>query len=98
MKRLVVCGLFVTAFVPLLAQQPTFRSGVDLVTVDATVLGRDGVPIDNLGPDDFRLEVDGRARRVVSAQFVSQAPRKYRSGTPRGERISRRTNPLMPAG
>jgi len=75
-KRLAVCGLFVTTFVPLLAQQPTFRSGVDLVTVDATVLGRDGSPIDSLGPDDFRLEVDGRVRRVVSAQYVSQAPRK----------------------
>ena len=76
MKRLAVWVLLVITFVPLPAQQPTFRSGVDLVTLDATVLGRDGAPIDNLGPDDFRLEVDGRARRVVSAQYVSQAPRK----------------------
>ena len=76
MKRLAFCALFVTLFVPVLAQQPTFRAGVDLVTVDATVLGRDGVPIDSLGPDDFRLEVDGRPRRVVSAQYVSQAARK----------------------
>jgi VWFA-related protein len=75
-KRLVLSALFVTALVPTEAQQPTFRSGVDLVTVDATVLSRDGVPIDNLGPDDFRLEVDGRIRRVVSAQYVSQAARK----------------------
>ena len=76
MKRLAIFGLFVITFVPLLALQPTFRSGVDLVTLDATVLGGDGSPVDNLGPDDFRLEVDGRARRVVSAQYVSQAPRK----------------------
>lgn len=75
-KRLALCALFVTALVPTEAQQPIFRSGVDLVTVDATVLSRDGVPIDNLGPDDFRLEVDGRPRRVVSAQYVSQAARK----------------------
>jgi VWFA-related protein len=68
--------LVVAAAVPLAARQPTFRSGVDLVTVDATVLGRDGVPIDDLGPDDFKLEVDGRPRRVVSAQFVSQAIRR----------------------
>ena len=78
MKRLAVFGLFVTTFVPLVAYQPTFRSGVDLVTVDATVLGREGVPIADLGPDDFRLEVDGRARRVISAQYVSQAARKSR--------------------
>ena len=76
MKRLAAWVLVVTPFVPLLAHQPTFRSGVDLVTVDATVLGHEGVPIDDLGPDDFRLEVDGRPRRVVSAQFVSQAARK----------------------
>lgn len=76
MTRLAVCALFITAFVPLPAQQPTFRSGIDLVTVDATVLGRDGMPIDSLGPDDFKLEVDGRVRRVLSAQYVSQAARK----------------------
>ncbi len=55
--------------------RPTFRSGVDLVTVDATVLGRDGAPLESLGADDFKLEVDGRSRRVISAQFVSQAAR-----------------------
>jgi VWFA-related protein len=52
------------------AQQPTFKSGVDLVTVDAVVVGRDGNPADNLGPDDFTLKIDGRVRRVISAQFV----------------------------
>ena len=68
-----VVGVLLDGGVTLLArQQPTFRSGVDLVTVDATVLGRDGSPVANLGPDDFRIEVDGRSRRVVSAQFVSQ--------------------------
>jgi len=68
---LVVAG---TSLAPLAArQQPTFRSGVDLVTVDATVLGPNGDPVDNLQPQDFQLKVDGQARRVVSAQFVSQA-------------------------
>lgn len=67
------------ALQPLAAGQPTFRSGVDLVTVDATVLGRDGAPLESLGPDDFTLDVDGRPRRVVSAQFVSQAGRETRT-------------------
>ena len=52
------------------ARQPTFRSGVDLVTVDAAVLDGDGRPVPDLRADDFRIEVDGRARRIVSAQFV----------------------------
>lgn len=55
------------------ARQPTFRSGVELVTVDAVVLDGDGRPVAALGADDFRIEVDGRARRVVSAQFVDQS-------------------------
>ena len=78
----VIAVVLLTGLVPLAGQQPTFRSGVDLVTVDATVLGRDGHPLDTLGPDDFRLEVDGRPRRVVSAQFVSQAPRGSRPPGP----------------
>lgn len=78
----IVIGVVSAAMVPLTGQQPTFRSGVDLVTVDATVLGRDGHPIDSLGPDDFRLDVDGRPRPVVSAQFVSQAARGSRQSGP----------------
>lgn len=79
----IVLALVLRAFaVPVGGQQPTFRSGVDLVTIDATVLGRDGQPIDNLGADDFRLRVDGQPRRVVSAQFVSQAARGPRALRP----------------
>ena len=52
------------------ARQPTFRSGVDLVTVDAAVLDGEGRPVPALRAEDFRIEVDGRPRRIVSAQFV----------------------------
>src|SRR5688572_2634959 len=52
------------------ARQPTFRSGVDLVTVDAAVLDGDGRPVPGLRAEDFRIEVDGRPRRIVSAHFV----------------------------
>ncbi len=71
--KFVALMLIVTFFATLRGQEAVFRSGVDLVTVDATVLARDGRPVRDLGPDDFVLEVDGQARRVVSAQFVSQA-------------------------
>jgi hypothetical protein len=52
------------------SQQPVFRSGVELVTVDATVLNRSGEPIADLAADRFDVTVDGSPRRVVSAQFV----------------------------
>jgi len=52
---------------------PIFRSGVDLVTVDATVLDDDGRPIEGLGAQDFELRVDGQPRAVASAHFVAVA-------------------------
>jgi VWFA-related protein len=56
---------------PIVAQQqPVFRSRVDVVTVDVSVLDRDGRPLLGLSADDFVVEVDGQARRLVSAQYV----------------------------
>jgi VWFA-related protein len=55
---------------PASAQRPTFRSGVELITVDATVVDAAGQPIVGLVADDFEVLVDGKPRRVVSAQFV----------------------------
>lgn len=51
-------------------QRPVFRSGVELVTLDVSVVDGRGKPIEGLGPEDFELKVDGARRRVVSAQFV----------------------------
>ncbi|HUQ87568.1 MAG TPA: VWA domain-containing protein [Vicinamibacterales bacterium] len=62
------------------ARQPTFRSGVDLVTVDAAVLDDDGRPVASLGAGDFRLEVDGHPRLITAAHFVSQAGSESASG------------------
>ena len=58
-------------------QPPVFRSRVDLVTVDVTVLDRTGRAIEHLTPDDFTLEVDGAPRRVLSVEYV-----RYGTGTP----------------
>src|SRR5262245_23577171 len=48
----------------------TFRSGVELFVLDVTVLDKDGKPIPDLQVRDFTLEVGGRRRPVVAAQFV----------------------------
>ena len=60
----------------LLAQQPVFRSGVELVTVDVTVVDDVGNPIENLSAESFDVRVDGEPRRVVSADYV-----RYRSAS-----------------
>lgn len=50
--------------------QPVFRSGVELVTIDVTIMDRRGEPFEGLGPDRFEVTVDGAPRRVVWAELV----------------------------
>ena len=59
--------------IPLLAQapapqqqtpQPTFQSGVELVTIDAIVVDKDGHPVTGLRPDDFIVTLQGQMRPV----------------------------------
>lgn len=63
------------AGIPLVAQTPTqpapvFRARIELVAVDVSVLDADGRPVPDLTLEDFTVRVDGKARRLVSAQFV----------------------------
>lgn len=50
--------------------QPIFRSGVDLVTIDVTVVDREGRQVTSLDARDFEVEVDGQPRSVFSATFL----------------------------
>ena len=54
--------------------QPRFQSGVEVVTVDVTVVDGDGRPVRGLRPADFAVDVDGQRRRVVSAQWIALTP------------------------
>lgn len=65
-----VAGVLAASMTPLASQEAVFRSGVDLVTVDAAVVGPDGHVVSTLSVGDFDLRVDGEPRRLVSAQFV----------------------------
>jgi VWFA-related protein len=49
----------------------TFRSAVDLVPVDVSVVDRNGRPVSDLSVGDFTLTVDGKPRRIASAQFIA---------------------------
>ncbi len=54
----------------LLAQQPVFRSGIDLVTVDTLVVDDKGRPVTGLEADDFEILVDGQPRPVQAVEFL----------------------------
>jgi VWFA-related protein len=53
-----------------LSAQQVFRSGVDVTTIDVTVIARSGDPVRDLKAEDFTVTVDGKPRAIVSAQFV----------------------------
>ncbi len=55
------------------AQQPTFKSGVDLIRLDVHVVGDDGTPVKDLTADDFDVKVNGKAAPVRALQFLDLA-------------------------
>jgi VWFA-related protein len=64
------------------AQPPTFPSQVELVTVDAIVLGEKGRPVRGLTREDFTLSEDGKPQEIVSfeafdgAEVAEEAPHR----------------------
>jgi VWFA-related protein len=62
---------------------PTFRTGVDLIRLDVTVVQKDGTPIEDLTVEDFEVKVDGKVRPVVTSRFLSlqRPPLENAAGT-----------------
>lgn len=54
-------------------QPPVFRTGVEVLPLDVTVLDRDGLQVKDLTAADFTVEVDGQVRRIVTAEYVRLA-------------------------
>src|SRR4051812_24617969 len=77
-KKLSIIGAVCLASATGIAQEPAarapvpYRSGVEAVQFDVSVLDDDGMPVTGLGPADFTVTVAGGPRRVVSATFVGQ--------------------------
>ena len=55
-------------------QAPVFRSGVEVMEVDVTVVDGKGAPVRDLRAPEFTVTIDGQPRRVVSAEFISDGP------------------------
>jgi hypothetical protein len=51
--------------------QPVFHSGIDVFTVEASVLDRDGKPITDLKTGDFIVTVGGKPRHVRDSRFYN---------------------------
>lgn len=55
-------------------QGPSFRGGVEIVVVEASVVDKQGVTVRGLTPEDFRVEFDGKHRDVVAADLIEHRP------------------------
>lgn len=58
---------------PQQTQPPPFKSGVDLLTLQTSVLDKDGRPVVNLTAADFNVTVEGKPRKVLFARFRGSA-------------------------
>ncbi len=67
---------------------PVFGVGVDIVALDASVVDADGRPVFGLGPEDFRAEIDGKPRRVVSVEYVGRDLEPTEPPAPRATHFS----------
>src|SRR5688500_15364810 len=50
--------------------QPTFRSGVELVTIDVVATDRSGRPVHDLKAADFELFEDGKSQPIKTFEFI----------------------------
>lgn len=55
------------------AAQPTFRSGVELVTIDVVATDLSGKPVHGLKTSDFELFEDGKSQPIKAFQFVDSS-------------------------
>ncbi len=80
-------------------QRLTFRSGVDIIEIDVSVIDGNGRPITDLDAEEFSVDIDGESRRVVQAQFIALRPsREDRPPTLESEEIFYTSNIGQPRG
>jgi VWFA-related protein len=102
MRPLSVVPVLLLSTAVVLAQgqgdRPVFRSGVDVLSVDVQVVDKDGYPVTDLTPDQFRATVDGRPRQVVSAAQVGTAVRREATSAsgPKGTALVPQPAPQAP--
>jgi VWFA-related protein len=63
-------------------QPPRIRVTVDVVAVDVQVIDRTGRPVPDLAPEQFTVTINGRRRRVVSAEQIRSDMGEEADGTP----------------
>lgn len=82
--RPTAAALVVLATASLGAQAPLFRSGVEVLEVDVTIVDGKGYPVTDLRAPEFTVTIDGQPRRVVSAEYIADvAPPRTQAAAPK---------------
>jgi VWFA-related protein len=82
---LLACSATLAHASPQPPQEPPparIRVTVDVVPVDVQVIDRAGLPVPNLGPESFTVTINGRRRRVLSAEQIRSDTAEGRAGMP----------------
>jgi VWFA-related protein len=66
----IVATFVVALTASLQGQQPTFRSGVDLIRLDVQVVSDDGTPVADLTEKDFDIRVNGKPCPIRTLRFL----------------------------
>lgn len=69
-----IAALFPAVVLAQSGQPPQFRSGIQLITLEANVRDAQGNPVKDLQASDFTVLIDGKPRKVVFAQFFQSEP------------------------
>lgn len=78
-KSMMLFSMFFTCFTSFMLaqpaqQQPPFRTAVDLVEVDVTVIDRNGKPVTDLTAADFDIRERGQTQRIDTIYLVTADP------------------------
>ncbi len=84
--------------VSLTAQQPTFKSGVDLVRFDVRVVDEAGRPITDLEPEEIVIREGGRLLPVVLFQRITEPAESYVDAALRAVTAEVSSNEAFPRG
>ncbi|PYR60730.1 MAG: hypothetical protein DMF85_04135, partial [Acidobacteria bacterium] len=80
------------------AQQPIFRSGVELVRFDLRVTDADGRPVTDLRPDEVQIVEDGKVRPLLLFQHIQEPAGAYADAAMRAVSAEVTTNRGTPRG
>ncbi len=74
------------------SQAPVFRSGIEVMEVDVTVVDAKGMPVRDLRAPEFNVTIDGQPRRVISAEFIAASSASFEPAKPRDPYVSNNTD------